>query len=274
MPLKARDAMARSSDADTEKQDGLPPVRDDYRRHYRSWHDETDAHFNDMARQYENKLTSLLGSLSGASVLEIGCGAGFCLGALARLSASVVEGIDADRSQIEVARARGLNALHVPIAAFPAYAETHQRTYDDVLMFDVLEHVPGEERLMFLRRTWSMLKPGGRMVCQVPNANSFVGSRYRYIDATHTTTFTEHSLDFELYRAGFDDIIIREADPIQRPWLRRPREVARWVAHRSMRRVLRWCYELEVGARDAGKMPLTPNIIATAVRAPAYIGDQ
>lgn len=78
-------------------------------------------------------------------------------------------------------------------------------------------------------------------------------------------SFTEAPLDFELHRAGFDEIVISEADPIQRPWWRRPRKVMRSGLHKAMRHVIRRYYELEIGTRDAWRMPLTPNIIGVAV---------
>ena len=252
---------------DTERRGReLPPVRVDYRRHYSRWHDDTDQHFEQMADGYEQKLSGLLGDVSGGSALEIGCGTGFCLGALRRMGLGRVEGIDSDAGQVEASRSRSLPARHVPIAKFQAYSEANSAAFDYVLMFDVLEHVPGEARLDFLREVWSMLKPGGRLVCQVPNANSIVASRYRYIDATHHVSFTEASLDFELHRAGFDEIVISEADPIRRPWWRRPREVMRWGLHKAMRYAIRQCYALEIGTRDAWRMPLTPNILGIAVR--------
>lgn len=211
-------------------------------------------------------MSGLLGDAAGKSALEIGCGTGFCLGALRRMGLGRVEGIDSDAGQVEASRSRSLPARHVPIARFRAYSEANSAAFDYVLMFDVLEHVPGDARLDFLREVWSMLKPGGRLVCQVPNANSIVASRYRYIDATHHVSFTEASLGFELHRAGFDEIVISEADPIQRPWWRRPREVMRWGLHKTMRYVVRRCYALEIGAQDAWRMPLTPNILGVGVR--------
>lgn len=244
----------------------LPQVRDDYQRHYSRWHDDSDQHFEQMAGGYGRKLSGLLGDAAGKSALEIGCGTGFCLGALRRMGLGRVEGIDSDAGQVEASRSRSLPARHVPIARFRAYSEANSAAFDYVLMFDVLEHVPGDARLDFLREVWSMLKPGGRLVCQVPNANSIVASRYRYIDATHHVSFTEASLGFELHRAGFDEIVISEADPIQRPWWRRPREVMRWGLHKTMRYVVRRCYALEIGAQDAWRMPLTPNILGVGVR--------
>ncbi len=261
------DAVRPEREAAREQRErDLPPVRDDYRRYYSRWHDESDQHFDHMARYYERKLAPFLGDRRTLSVLEIGCGPGFCLGGLQRLGVSAFEGIDADAGQIELARARSFAAHHVPIQQFPAYMAAHRGEFDFVLIFDVLEHVPGDGRLQFLQEIWRALKPGGRIVCQVPNANSFVASRYRYNDATHHTTFTEDSLDFELYRAGFDDISVEEADPIRRPWWRKPREVVRWAMHKALRHAIRRCYELEIGRHDAWRIPLSPNIIATAIR--------
>jgi 2-polyprenyl-3-methyl-5-hydroxy-6-metoxy-1,4-benzoquinol methylase len=219
-----------------------------------------------MVGYYERKLTSMLGRLHGLSVLEIGCGMGFCLSALERLGVSTIAGIDANAEQIASACKRSAFASYLAVEQFPEYVASHQSMFDCVMMFDVLEHIPNEERLRFLRRVWIMLKPGGKLICQVPNANSLVASRYRYIDATHYTIFTPESLDFELYRSGFDEINIQEADPIQRPWWRHSRELLRWIIHSSIRRLTRLCYEFELGTRDTTNMPLTPNIVAIAIR--------
>jgi len=40
----------------------------------------------------------------------------------------------------------------------------------------------------------------------------------------------------------------------------------RWGLHKTMRYAIRHCYALEIGARDAWRMPLTPNILGMAVR--------
>lgn len=83
-------------------------MRDDYRRHYGLWHDDTDQHFEQMAGGYERKLGRLLGDISGRSALEIGCGTGFCLGALRRMELDKVVGTDSDAGQVEASQSRSL----------------------------------------------------------------------------------------------------------------------------------------------------------------------
>jgi predicted SAM-dependent methyltransferase len=70
-------------------------------------------------------------------------------------------------------------------------------------MFGVLEHIPVDEQLPFLRGVNAALKAGGTVVGHVPNPNSLVSNRYRWGDWTHHSSFTKHSIDFVLNNAGF-----------------------------------------------------------------------
>jgi len=214
------------------------------------------------------KLAPLLPAERSARILEISCGMGFALAALRQLGYSEIEGIDADGGQVAAARRRRLPARHVAVEACAGFLAERAARYDAVLCIDVLEHVPVADQLAFLGGIRAALRPGGRLICQVPNANAGIASRYRYHDWTHHCSFTEASLDFVLHNAGFGDIDVGEADPPRRP--RYPfivrRSVARWLLRASFRALRRLEYRLELGDAEASAIPLTPNIIALARR--------
>ena len=76
--------------------------------------------------------------------------------------------------------------------------------------------------------------PDGKVILTVPNANSPLAARWRYIDFTHHCSFTEHSLNFVLGSAGFGDIRIDNSKGIGPPplqlWRRDQRSALRkWL---------------------------------------------
>jgi 2-polyprenyl-6-hydroxyphenyl methylase/3-demethylubiquinone-9 3-methyltransferase len=107
-------------------------------------------------------------SLSGLSVLDIGCGGGLVAEPLARLGASVT-GIDPGRENIEAAKAHAERA-RLKIAYRTATAEelaAEGKTFDAVLLLEVVEHVPDVPA--FLKGVAPLVKPSGVMVLSTLN---------------------------------------------------------------------------------------------------------
>jgi 2-polyprenyl-6-hydroxyphenyl methylase/3-demethylubiquinone-9 3-methyltransferase len=107
-------------------------------------------------------------SLSGLSVLDIGCGGGLVAEPLARLGASVA-GIDPARESIEAAKAHAEGA-RLKIAYRAATAEelaAEGKTFDAVLLLEVVEHVPDVPA--FLKGVAPLVKPSGVMVLSTLN---------------------------------------------------------------------------------------------------------
>ncbi len=95
---------------------------------------------------------------SGSRVLELGCGAGIPMtAALAR--DRDVTGVDISATQLAIAR------RHVPGATFIQADMTslsfEPGSFDAVVAFYALTHVPRDERLPLLERIRSWLRPGG-----------------------------------------------------------------------------------------------------------------
>ena len=107
-------------------------------------------------------------SLSGLSVLDIGCGGGLVAEPLARLGASVT-GIDPGRENIEAAKTHAERA-RLKIAYRAATAEelaAGGNGFDAVLLLEVVEHVPDVRA--FLKGVAPLVKPGGLMVLSTLN---------------------------------------------------------------------------------------------------------
>jgi SAM-dependent methyltransferase len=102
---------------------------------------------------------------AGARVLDLGCGAGQPVAeALAR--EHDVLGIDLSPRQIELARQA------VPAARFEVgdltTLEVEPRSFDAVVSFYALGHVPGREHARFFRRVADWLRPGGFLLTSAP----------------------------------------------------------------------------------------------------------
>lgn len=240
-----------------------PGTEIDYSRQYAKWHDATKAHAQAQARLYAPYL-ALLALPAGAKVLDIGCGMGFFLLAARQHGIADASGIDMSPQQIAVAQAHQLRAELV--GDTPAWLDAHVGQFDAVCMFDVLEHIPVDQQIAAIRGVHAALKPGGTLLVRVPNASSSFAARYRWIDWTHCCSFTEHSLDFVLYNAGFRDIQVRDDHFGRWPlWLPRPSLQGLLRAfHFGLRRLQAIA---EFGKGEGGSMPLTLNIVAVARKA-------
>ena len=106
--------------------------------------------------------------LTGAAVLDVGCGAGLLAEPLARLGASVT-GIDASPEMIEAAQihARG-SATSVDYRATTAEdLAASGETFDAVLVMELVEHVADVDSLM--TACCKMVRPGGVMIAATLN---------------------------------------------------------------------------------------------------------
>ena len=137
----------------------------------------------------------------GARVLDVGCGRGVLLAALAErgfevhgveLSATAAGGADR-RAKVRIA----------PDLADAAYSTGF---FDQVIIWHVLEHLPDPQRT--LREVWRILRPGGRVIVAVPNFESvqarWAGSAWFHLDAPrHLYHFPLSALRRLLEDSGF-----------------------------------------------------------------------
>jgi len=135
-----------------------------------------------------------------ARILDIGCGAGDLLGALRKRGHSGI-GLDISASALKSAaelKVPGVRADH----SEPPFANA---TFDVVSMFHVLEHVPDPDEAIAVAAR--LLKPNGRMVIQVPNADcmqyAILGRFWIGLDVPrHTFAYRRLDLEQILERNG------------------------------------------------------------------------
>ena len=235
-----------------------------YTQYYLKWHKNTDAHRNGMISFYHRLIGSYLPKDPTAAILDVGCGMGFALHYLRLQGYANIAGIDTDSGQVQLARQCSLPVTHVTDSV--AFLKESMTKIDFLLCLDVLEHVPKILHLDFLSSIYQTLKPKGRLILSVPNANSSIAARWRYNDWTHETSFTEHSLDFVLSNAGFQKIMIEPAEFMLRPRLFfLPISGSRhWWAFCFFRFFRRLEMMAELGPEQGRKIPLSLNLLAIA----------
>jgi SAM-dependent methyltransferase len=117
-----------------------------------------------------------------ANVLEIGFGNGSFL-AYARKRGWTVCGTEVNADLVEVAKQRGFDAKHTEDLSI--FSDS---TFDLIVAFDVLEHIPQDLLLRFLEEIKRILKDKGFFIARFPNGDSPFGLRNQNGDITHVTT--------------------------------------------------------------------------------------
>ena len=154
------------------------------------------------ARRRVERLRPLLGP--GVGVLEIGCGSGAFLDAV-RPYVEQLQGVEPDRESRTWIEGR----LGLAVAADFESLRPEEETFDLVVMFHVLEHLP--DPLAFLRSLPELLPVGGKAVIEAPNLDDALVSLYEipayqrfYYQKAHLLYFSADTLKRTLDRSGFE----------------------------------------------------------------------
>lgn len=240
----------------------------DYSRFYARYHPDDAAHRNGLRQLHHRMLRPHLPADRSAAILDVGCGRGYALQDLAVLGYTNLRGIDSDAHQATFAREQGLVVQHVENTG--DFLAAHSGKFAVILLMDVLEHVPRDAQPAFLRALAGGLRPGGRMICTVPNAASAIGSYWLHNDYTHQWSFTDDSLGGLLDQCGFARISCTGYEFALRPrflfWLPTPRAIAWWLRC-LLRCRQRAAYVAELGWTRGRGVTLTPNLLAVADKA-------
>jgi 2-polyprenyl-3-methyl-5-hydroxy-6-metoxy-1,4-benzoquinol methylase len=148
------------------------------------------------------QIASRLGGAQGRRILDVGCGRGYTLAALQRLGADVYGTQLSEPAAKLAASLIGSDRVFVGELADAHYPDAF---FDCVTIWHVLEHVV--DPLELLRDVARVLKPGGLLYVEVPNAGGLAARLFgcswlAYDIPHHLYHFTPSTLAATAARAG------------------------------------------------------------------------
>jgi 2-polyprenyl-3-methyl-5-hydroxy-6-metoxy-1,4-benzoquinol methylase len=148
------------------------------------------------ARYYEWYTRGWLPEDRDTPILDIACGSGQFLYFLRKKGYTNIRGIDLDHAQVEIGQALGLDVVEA--SAFD-HLDRSRGGYGLIAMLDIIEHFTREELFPLMEIVVRSLRPGGRLIASVPNAESPTGLGCYFADITHEMSFTPGSFEEMLF---------------------------------------------------------------------------
>jgi 2-polyprenyl-3-methyl-5-hydroxy-6-metoxy-1,4-benzoquinol methylase len=189
-------------------------------------------------------------------VLDLGCGHGALLYAAHKQGYLDLTGIDSSAEQVAAAHALGIQQVQQS-DLFNFLNNQTEACFDIVVTFDVMEHLSKSRVVTLVDEIRRILKPAGRWIIHVPNAESPFFGRIRYGDFTHEMAFTRKSIMDLLNSSDFVDVQCFE-DPIVPHGIR---SFVRFILWKMIRVFLKGYMAIETGDTKA---IFTQNFLAVA----------
>lgn len=176
-------------------------------------HVSSEELFNSRSPSIKSLITKHIPPNKGARIVDLGCGHGAYLHFLKQAGYHDVQGIDVSAEQVELAQRLGVPEVQQDdLNTFLECAKS--TSVNVVLLIDVLEHLNRSELFDTLDEVYRILKPGGRCIAHVPNAEGLFGMRIRYGDLTHELAFAPKSAQQLFATIGFEKIQCHEDRPV------------------------------------------------------------
>ncbi len=150
---------------------------------------------------------------SGAqNVIDAGCGRGEFLSLLKEAGISA-RGVDLNADMVEACRARGLAAEHADAVTY--LEGLADESVGGLFAAQVVEHLPPDRLIAFLRAAGRALGPGARLVLETINPSCWVAFFDSFLrDLTHARPLHPDTLKFLVIASGFGDAEVRFRMPI------------------------------------------------------------
>jgi 2-polyprenyl-3-methyl-5-hydroxy-6-metoxy-1,4-benzoquinol methylase len=154
-------------------------------------------------KQFEINYQSYFNGFKSGQVLDIGIGRGEMLACMREWG---FEYLGVDISPSTVRFCKGLNLNCELIDDTTVWLSSNKARFSLITCLDVLEHVPREMTIEFLKAIRAALNADGCAIIQVPNLQSPFGYLHHFNDFTHVNGFVEHSLTQVLLAAGYKEL--------------------------------------------------------------------
>ena len=138
-----------------------------------------------MPNKWEHKV-ALKNFSRCENVLEVGCAFGSFVESALKAGVNI-QGIELNSSAVQVAKNNNLPVENIDLGEF---SNKYPASQDAICSFQVLEHIPQPKN--FIELCIKTLKPRGKLIFCVPNAESFLKYQYNLLDMPphHMTQWT------------------------------------------------------------------------------------
>lgn len=166
-----------------------------YPYHYIPWLDEKGAGVRYKSLNwgleylcYQEHIRLIVESLSPQSVIDVGCGDGRFIGSLSSIKKKI--GIDLEPRAINLAK-----ALNSEVEFFCVGERDISDVSDVAVAIEVLEHIPDDDVIEFIKYLFTKVRDGGHVIISVP-------STVLPLNKKHYRHYTEDLLKLQLISAG------------------------------------------------------------------------
>lgn len=195
---------------------------------------------------------------TAARIVDLGCGDGALMRALAAHGYRDVRGVDTSPEQAATAIALGSQAVCGDL--FETLRGLPNDSHDVIVAFDVLEHFNRDEALALGDEVLRVLRRGGRFIVHVPNGSALLGAPTFFSDLTHEICFTPHSMRQFMAVIGFAEVQIEEDSPS----VHGLKSGVRWILWQVLRQGARLAQAVETGVWSGGVF--SQNLLAIAFK--------
>jgi 2-polyprenyl-3-methyl-5-hydroxy-6-metoxy-1,4-benzoquinol methylase len=166
----------------------------------------TPEEYENTFKSYHSYFGNFLPRDKNSPILDIGCGTGHFLYYLKKQGYNNFLGIDLSLDNINFCKKN--ITPHVELIDAFDYLLEKNFFYRVIIANALLEHIPKERVISFLKLIHNSLRDDGFLLMTTPNMSNPFSLQLRYRDFTHECGFTEKSIYQVLYVAGFRDILI------------------------------------------------------------------